>query len=87
MARQRPAPGEDFLGDICEHPADDAPRLIYADWLDDHGQPRRAELIRLQCELAGLDEDDPRRAELAEREWELLTVYRSRWQPDGRRGR
>lgn len=27
----------------------DLPRLVYADWLDDHGRPERAELIRLQC--------------------------------------
>lgn len=32
--------------------ADDAPRLIYADWLDEHGEPDRAEFIRVQCEFA-----------------------------------
>jgi uncharacterized protein (TIGR02996 family) len=31
---------------------DDAPRLVYADWLDEHGQPERAEFVRVQCELA-----------------------------------
>ena len=40
-----------FLADIAAHPEDDAPRLIFADWLEDHGQPERAELIRLQCRL------------------------------------
>jgi uncharacterized protein (TIGR02996 family) len=43
-----------FLEDIREHPDDDAPRLILADWLDDQGDPvdsARAELIRLQCRL------------------------------------
>ena len=30
-------------------PADDLPRLVYADFLDDAGQPGRAEFIRLQC--------------------------------------
>ncbi len=29
---------EAFLQAIAETPDDDAPRLIYADWLDDHGQ-------------------------------------------------
>jgi uncharacterized protein (TIGR02996 family) len=29
-------------------PLDDAPRLILADWLDEHVQPQRAEFIRLQ---------------------------------------
>jgi uncharacterized protein (TIGR02996 family) len=31
---------------------DDTSRLIFADWLDEHGQPDRAEFIRLQCRLA-----------------------------------
>jgi uncharacterized protein (TIGR02996 family) len=38
-----------FLADILEHPDDDAPRLVYADWLDDHGEPDRAAFIRAQC--------------------------------------
>src|ERR1700738_3753443 len=48
-------PGDDaFLADILTRPADDAPRLVYADWLDDHGDPDRAEFIRVQIELARL---------------------------------
>jgi uncharacterized protein (TIGR02996 family) len=45
---------EGFIRDIIEHTDDDTPRLIYADWLDDHGEPERAEFIRVQCELARL---------------------------------
>jgi uncharacterized protein (TIGR02996 family) len=30
-------------------PDDDAPRLVLADWLDDHGDGARAEFLRLQC--------------------------------------
>lgn len=30
-------------------PRDSTPRLVFADWLDEHDQPERAELIRLQC--------------------------------------
>ncbi len=45
-----------FLDAIASKPADDADRLIYADWLEDNGDPNRAELIRLQCNLErGLD--------------------------------
>jgi uncharacterized protein (TIGR02996 family) len=44
-----------FLADICQHPDDDAVRLIYADWLDEHGEPERAEFIRLQIERARLE--------------------------------
>src|SRR5262249_53507875 len=41
-----------LLKAITDSPDDDAPRLVYADWLDEHGQPERAEFIRLQIELA-----------------------------------
>jgi uncharacterized protein (TIGR02996 family) len=40
-----------FVADIAAHPDDDAPRLIFADWLDDHGQPERAQFIRAQCKF------------------------------------
>jgi hypothetical protein len=30
---------------------------MFADWLDEHGEPERAEFIRLQCEIARLDDD------------------------------
>ena len=53
---------EAFLADICEHPEDDTPRLVFADWLDDHGDQARAEFIRLQVELARLDEWSDTRA-------------------------
>ena len=41
-----------FLADIAVQPQDDAPRLIFADWLEEHEQGERAEFIRVQCELA-----------------------------------
>src|SRR4051794_27217534 len=54
-AFRREGPGhmtpEAFLGDIIEHPDDDAPRLVYADWLDENGNPERAEFIRAQVRL------------------------------------
>ena len=40
-----------LLAAIRQAPRDDAPRLIYADWLDEHGDPDRAEFIRLQIEI------------------------------------
>jgi uncharacterized protein (TIGR02996 family) len=59
---------ESFLADIVAHPDDDAPRLVYADWLEDHGRSERAEFIRVQCELAKMPADDPRRPDWEERE-------------------
>lgn len=44
-----------LLAAIRESPQDDAPRLIYADWLDENGQAERAEFLRVQCELAAME--------------------------------
>src|SRR5690348_15259175 len=71
-----------FEADIIAHPDDDAPRLILADWLEDHGDEHtaaRAEFIRLQIELAGLGEDDPRRAALERRGKGLLAGHEKAW--------
>lgn len=40
-----------FLAAILADPFDDQPRLVYADYLDEQGDPR-GEFIRVQCELA-----------------------------------
>jgi uncharacterized protein (TIGR02996 family) len=71
-----------FLHDILAHPDDDAPRLIYADWLDEHNDPR-GEFIRVQCALAQLSDEDPRRWPLEQREQELLREHQARWLPKG----
>src|SRR5262249_23230049 len=55
-----------------------APRLVYADWLDEHGQPERAEFIRLQIELAGRPRPK-RKEQLQAREKELLDLHKERW--------
>jgi uncharacterized protein (TIGR02996 family) len=68
-----------LLAAIWEHPHEDTPRLMYADWLQENGQPERAEFIRLQCELARLDEDDPGRGPPVAREAELWEAHRDRW--------
>jgi uncharacterized protein (TIGR02996 family) len=68
-----------LLAAICEHPEDDVVRLVYADWLEENGADARAELIRLQIELAGLLEDDPRRPELRRRQADLLARYGDAW--------
>jgi uncharacterized protein (TIGR02996 family) len=70
---------EAFLQDIVDHPEDDGPRLVYADWLEDHGDPDRAEFIRVQIELARLEEWDERWDELKQREQRALRGYRQEW--------
>jgi uncharacterized protein (TIGR02996 family) len=67
-----------FLEAINAEPDDDVPRLIYADWLEDHGEPERAEFIRVQCRAATLPWDDERDA-LEDRAEELLRNHEDQW--------
>ncbi|MBY0456947.1 MAG: TIGR02996 domain-containing protein, partial [Gemmataceae bacterium] len=41
-----------LLAAVAANPADDLPRLVYADWCDENDRPVRAEFIRLQIEIA-----------------------------------
>jgi uncharacterized protein (TIGR02996 family) len=68
-----------FLEDVIAHPDDDAPRLVFSDWLEDHGDDARAEFIRLQCRLARIPEDDRDRPALLRREGELLKQHGRTW--------
>ena len=45
---------------------DNLSRLVYADWLEEHGDAR-ADYLRLEMELAALPENDQRLAELEQR--------------------
>jgi uncharacterized protein (TIGR02996 family) len=71
-----------LLQEILANPDDDLPRLVYADWLDDHGGPAgeaRAEFIRVQLELARLPAEDERRPELEARERRLRKRHEREW--------
>lgn len=68
-----------FLARICADPDDDGPRLVFADWLDEHDQADRAEFIRVQCALAQMPTDDPRYPLLAGIETNLLARYHALW--------
>jgi uncharacterized protein (TIGR02996 family) len=70
---------EPFLRAILEHPDDDGPRLVYADWLDKQGDTARAEFIRVQCRLASLGPNDPERERLVAREQELIRDHGELW--------
>ena len=67
-----------LLARVCADPDDDSPRLIFADWLDEQGDPR-GEFIRVQIALARLPADDPRRTELLDREATLLARHHAPW--------
>jgi uncharacterized protein (TIGR02996 family) len=71
-----------FLQDILAHPDDDAPRLIFADWLEeqgDAGSVARADFIRVQCALASGELSLQQRAELDRQQQKLLEQYGSQW--------
>src|SRR4051794_28353385 len=70
---------EAFLQAILDAPEDDAPRLVYADWLEEHGQPERAAFIRLHIELARLDQDDSRRDEVRRQLGPMLHGQEAAW--------
>src|SRR5262245_5013537 len=68
-----------LLAAVRESPADDLPRLAFADWCDEHGQAPRAEFIRAQIGADRLDESDPRRLALEDRADVLLAEHREEW--------
>jgi len=72
-----------FLRAIRADPEADLPRLVYADWLDEHDDPARAEFVRVQCELAKLPDHDAAYAALEDREHELLAEHEAKWLGDG----
>lgn len=45
--------GTELLRAIMCNPGEDTPRLVYADWLAENGQPERAEFIQVQIALHG----------------------------------
>ena len=71
--------GQALFQAILDDPDDDTVRLVYADYLEEHGQPARADFIRVQIELALLPENDPRRGDLEARERALLKDHYLTW--------
>jgi uncharacterized protein (TIGR02996 family) len=63
-----------FLAAIRENPEDEASRLVFADWLDEHADPRGA-MIRAALEFERTPPDTPR--------WKELGRQLSSWWPGG----
>lgn len=68
---------EALIAEVIERPADDAPRLVYADYLASLGDPR-GEYIALAIANFHAGTDAPRDAERA-REAELLAKHKDAW--------
>jgi uncharacterized protein (TIGR02996 family) len=83
-----------FIATIRAAPGDDAPRLIFADWLEEQGNPF-GEFIRVQCALTREHPSDdsrnqswydelrgvllPREGPLVDRERQLLAEHEPTW--------
>lgn len=67
-----------LLAAVCDAPDDDLPRLVYADWCDENGDPDRAEFIRTQIEIAK-GAKGKKLAKLQAREQELLEENLVNW--------
>lgn len=68
----------ELIAEILAAPDDDAPRMIYADWLEEHGSPR-AELVRVQWERAHTHQSDPRWKRLDARATALMKRHEREW--------
>jgi uncharacterized protein (TIGR02996 family) len=67
-----------FLETIKANPSDVATRLVYADWLEERGDPR-GELIRIEEEMRPLPVFSDRFWELKPRRHELREQIASSW--------
>jgi len=77
---------EAFLQRIRAHPDDDAERLVFADWLDEQGDPL-GRFIRVQLALAEPPTNEELRRKLLLQERELLAAHRATWETVNRPGR
>src|SRR5262249_1548852 len=67
------------LRSIAEEGDDNTGRLVFADWLEEHGDGPRAEFLRVQCQLAASKLSKNRRHALRVRERALLDAHRHEW--------
>jgi len=72
----------ELLSAVLADPAADEPRLVFADWLSERGDPR-GEFIALQCEAFRIPYGTQveRAAAIHEKERELHRRYAARWTP------
>jgi uncharacterized protein (TIGR02996 family) len=78
-----------LLAAVAAEPDDDGLRLVLADWLEEHGEPERAELIRVQTEMARETYLIANRAHwdtLAKRCDRVLKLHEKAWVGDKPRG-
>src|SRR4051794_13387946 len=85
---RKDAPRAELVGLLAackDAPEDDAPRLILADWLEEHGEGARARLVRLQVERAARPGDEDQSDDYPDDEQLILDAHGRDWgEPFGR---
>jgi uncharacterized protein (TIGR02996 family) len=72
-----------LLKALCENPDEDTPRLVYADWLQEHGDETRAEFIRAQVRHGELLRNaDPGAEDSARQARALWLQFGAKWRAD-----
>ena len=66
---------DSFVKDIIEHPDDDTPRLIFADWLEEQGKDGQARILRLK----GVTREEIMQAIIAAPDDDALRIAFARW--------
>jgi uncharacterized protein (TIGR02996 family) len=68
-----------LLEAVFKSPRDDTPRLVYADWLDEHGEGLYAEFIRTQIARQEIATKTPERDKLLKQEDAVWKKLKRRW--------
>jgi uncharacterized protein (TIGR02996 family) len=68
-----------LIAAVLANPDDDLPRLVYADWCDEHGDPDRAAFIRLQVEAARAEPFGPAWRSAGDQAGRLLNRHYQAW--------
>lgn len=68
-----------FLETIQATPDDDAPRLVYADWLEEHNCLAKAEYLRIVHSLTILPDESAERARLVKRLLKVVGKLDEKW--------
>lgn len=84
MPRKAASTEDAFLHTILDNPEDDIPRLVFADWLEEQGNPRGT-FIRLQCQRAKLTRFDAGWSELLSEKSRLFKQFEPEWSKPIRR--
>ncbi|MFK7768984.1 MAG: TIGR02996 domain-containing protein [Mariniblastus sp.] len=68
-----------FILDISKYPNDADYRKIYADWLEESGDPLRANILRIQCEMSRFARENHFYQDLLEERTELVDALKQNY--------